>query len=184
MSLLERAAALVPAEVDLALEAEIGDALLWTGRADDALRRADALAERALLQAIVSTSSAGASRRASSGSTWGLRARRRCWRHSSSRRCPCSRPPTTTWLCTSPTTRSRRWRRRAGGWTQGSGLQQAFAHARRAGHLPPGYLGRAPHFGPSGRLPYRNCSRRSTRTSHPRGEITSSMPIEPRPWRC
>ena len=46
--MLERAAALVPpAELDLLLEIELGEALLWTGRADDALRRADALAERA-----------------------------------------------------------------------------------------------------------------------------------------
>jgi class 3 adenylate cyclase/tetratricopeptide (TPR) repeat protein len=48
VSLLERAAALVPPdEVDLALETELGEALFWTGRADDALRRADLLAEGA-----------------------------------------------------------------------------------------------------------------------------------------
>jgi class 3 adenylate cyclase/tetratricopeptide (TPR) repeat protein len=48
VSLLERAAALVPAsELDLALETEIGDALIWIGRGDDALRRAESLAERA-----------------------------------------------------------------------------------------------------------------------------------------
>jgi tetratricopeptide (TPR) repeat protein len=48
-SLLERAAALVPSsEVDLALESELRDVLIWTSRADDALRRADALTERAL----------------------------------------------------------------------------------------------------------------------------------------
>jgi class 3 adenylate cyclase/tetratricopeptide (TPR) repeat protein len=48
-SLLERAAALVPqSEVDLALESELGAVLFWTSRADDALRRADALTERAL----------------------------------------------------------------------------------------------------------------------------------------
>ena len=48
VSLFERAAALVPAtELDVALESELGDVLRWTGRADDALRRADALAERA-----------------------------------------------------------------------------------------------------------------------------------------
>jgi class 3 adenylate cyclase/tetratricopeptide (TPR) repeat protein len=47
-SLFERAAALVPpAEIDLALESELGEVLFWTGRAGDALRRADALAERA-----------------------------------------------------------------------------------------------------------------------------------------
>jgi class 3 adenylate cyclase/tetratricopeptide (TPR) repeat protein len=48
VSLLERAAALLPPdELDLALETELGEALFWTGRADDALRRADLLAERA-----------------------------------------------------------------------------------------------------------------------------------------
>jgi class 3 adenylate cyclase/tetratricopeptide (TPR) repeat protein len=48
VSLLERAAAIAPAaELDLALETEIGDALIWIGRGDDALRRAEALAERA-----------------------------------------------------------------------------------------------------------------------------------------
>jgi tetratricopeptide (TPR) repeat protein len=47
-SLFERASALVPpAEIDLALENELGDVLFWTGRAGDALRRADALSERA-----------------------------------------------------------------------------------------------------------------------------------------
>ncbi len=41
VSLFERAAALAPpGEVDLFLEIELGDALNWTGRADDALRRA------------------------------------------------------------------------------------------------------------------------------------------------
>jgi class 3 adenylate cyclase/tetratricopeptide (TPR) repeat protein len=48
VSLFERAAALVPpTEIDLALETELGDVLFWTGRTADALRRADALAERA-----------------------------------------------------------------------------------------------------------------------------------------
>jgi class 3 adenylate cyclase/tetratricopeptide (TPR) repeat protein len=48
VSLFERAAALLPtSELDLALETELGDALFWMGRGDDALRRADALVERA-----------------------------------------------------------------------------------------------------------------------------------------
>ena len=47
VSLLERATALVPSgEIDLSLETELGDALVWTGRPDEALRRADALADR------------------------------------------------------------------------------------------------------------------------------------------
>jgi class 3 adenylate cyclase/tetratricopeptide (TPR) repeat protein len=48
VNLFERAAALVPAsDVDLALEDELGDALTWVGRIDDAVGRADALRERA-----------------------------------------------------------------------------------------------------------------------------------------
>ncbi|MGI8615573.1 MAG: AAA family ATPase [Actinomycetota bacterium] len=48
VSLLERAATLLPPdELDLALETELGEALFWTGRADDALLRADLLAEGA-----------------------------------------------------------------------------------------------------------------------------------------
>jgi len=48
MSLLERAVSLLPPdELDLALETELAEAQLWAGRADDALRRADLLAERA-----------------------------------------------------------------------------------------------------------------------------------------
>jgi tetratricopeptide (TPR) repeat protein len=48
VGLLERAAALVPAaDLDLALEIELGEALPWTGRADDAVRRAEDFAERA-----------------------------------------------------------------------------------------------------------------------------------------
>jgi class 3 adenylate cyclase len=48
VSLFERAAALVPpTELDLVLETELGHSLIWTGRGGDALRRADALSERA-----------------------------------------------------------------------------------------------------------------------------------------
>jgi tetratricopeptide (TPR) repeat protein len=48
VSLYERAAALMPTdEFDFALERELGFALIWTGRGGDALRRADALVERA-----------------------------------------------------------------------------------------------------------------------------------------
>jgi class 3 adenylate cyclase/tetratricopeptide (TPR) repeat protein len=47
VSLFERAAALVPpADVDLALEIELGEALFWTGKGNEALRRADALTVR------------------------------------------------------------------------------------------------------------------------------------------
>ncbi len=47
-SLLERAAALVPpAEIDVALETDLVDALFETGKGSDALRRAGSLAERA-----------------------------------------------------------------------------------------------------------------------------------------
>ncbi len=48
VSLLERAAALVPAgALDLALEVELGDALIWVGKASKAIQRADAFTERA-----------------------------------------------------------------------------------------------------------------------------------------
>jgi tetratricopeptide (TPR) repeat protein len=48
VSLFERAAALVPPTGrDLALEIEFEMPLIWTGRGEEALRRADALAERA-----------------------------------------------------------------------------------------------------------------------------------------
>ena len=47
-SLLERAASLVPAgEIDLALEAELLDALFWSGRGDEAVARAASLTDRA-----------------------------------------------------------------------------------------------------------------------------------------
>jgi class 3 adenylate cyclase/tetratricopeptide (TPR) repeat protein len=47
-NLFERAAALVPGtELDLPLETVLGEALFWVGRGDDALRRADSIAERA-----------------------------------------------------------------------------------------------------------------------------------------
>ena len=48
VSLYERAAALVPAtEIDLALEAELGEALYWAGNGVESRRRAISLAERA-----------------------------------------------------------------------------------------------------------------------------------------
>ena len=48
VSWLERAGALLPpTELDLGAETDLVDALFWSGRVEDALRRADALAERA-----------------------------------------------------------------------------------------------------------------------------------------
>jgi class 3 adenylate cyclase/tetratricopeptide (TPR) repeat protein len=48
VSLFERAAAFVPStEIDLSLETDLFDALFWAGKGDEALRRADSLAERA-----------------------------------------------------------------------------------------------------------------------------------------
>jgi class 3 adenylate cyclase/tetratricopeptide (TPR) repeat protein len=47
LRLLERATALVPpAQIDLALETDLVDALLWAGKGGDALQRADSLAAR------------------------------------------------------------------------------------------------------------------------------------------
>ena len=91
--LFERAAALVPpAELDLALESDLVDVLLWAGTAN-ALRRADSFAERASAAGDRVAESAGGSRRALSASTSSRRARPRRRPRSSSRRCPCSRPP-------------------------------------------------------------------------------------------
>jgi predicted ATPase len=51
--LLERAAALAPADdIDLALEIELSEALLWMGRHDEALERAEALVLRAATAVI------------------------------------------------------------------------------------------------------------------------------------
>ena len=48
ISLFERGTALVPtAEIDLALETDLADALFWAGKGGDALRRAESLARRA-----------------------------------------------------------------------------------------------------------------------------------------
>jgi len=48
VNLLERAAELVPTvNLDLALETDLGEALVWMGKEGDALQRADALTERA-----------------------------------------------------------------------------------------------------------------------------------------
>jgi class 3 adenylate cyclase len=44
---LERAATLLPSELDVALEIDLADALFWGGRRDDALLRAGSIAERA-----------------------------------------------------------------------------------------------------------------------------------------
>ena len=134
VSLFERAAALVsPAEFDLALESELGEALVWTGRGDDALRRADDLAERASAAGDRVGELCGRIRGGVFASTGtaipehlqrsqpprlSRRARGRSWPRSSSRRCPCSTPPATTWPCTSPIRRSRRRRRGARRWTQ------------------------------------------------------------------
>ena len=105
VSLFERAAALVPAaELDLALEIELGDALFWAGRADEALRRADALAERAAAAGDRVGELCGRIQEGVFRLDLEPEGATESWPRSSSRRCPCSRPPATTWRCTSPTT--------------------------------------------------------------------------------
>ena len=187
VSLLERAAALVPpTEIDLALETELGDALLWTGRADDALRRADALAERASaagdrvgelcgrIQAGVvglyletggRDGEAGRARRAGAARVRGRRRR--------------------------PGSVHRLRRARGGGVRaradgRSAGGLRAGLRPRSAGRPPSrrGRWGRSPRVASSARLPCRNCSRGSTRTSHEQGGITSSVPTGPGRWRC
>ena len=110
VSLLLRAAALIPpTEVDVALETELADALIWTGRSDDALRRAEAMAERAAAAGDRIGELCGRIHASVVGIYVGTEgATERARQSSSSSRCPYSRPPATTWLCTSPTPRSLR----------------------------------------------------------------------------
>ena len=64
MTLLERAAALVPAgEIDVGLEAELVDALFWTGKFAEASHRARANVDEPPLRATASASFARASKR-------------------------------------------------------------------------------------------------------------------------
>ena len=134
-SLLERAIALVPpAELDLALETDLVDALFWEARA--------ATRSGARIPSPSAPRLRGTKWRAVREDPGGhhphvhssRRAQPRGWRRSSSRRCPCSRPPATTWPSTPPTTGSRRWRSSAGRWTQ---------RWRRTSGPPPTLGGRA-----------------------------------------
>ena len=180
VSLLERAAALVPpAEFDLALETELVDALFWTGRGDEALRRADSLAERA---------SAAGDR---VGELCGEDPRRPC-------SACCLEPEGATEKLAALVEQAlpvfqaagddlalyiAYSRARGGGaacagrWTQRwRHYEQAVAHARQAGHVPAGVPGVARRLAASSaRHPCRSCSRGSTRTSHEQGGTTSSV---------
>ena len=76
--LLERAAALMPPpELDLALESQLVDVLLWAGKVDEALRRAESLAHRATTAGDEVGGSAGGSRRPRYACTSSRRARPR-----------------------------------------------------------------------------------------------------------
>ena len=111
VNLFERAAALVPeAEIDLALEHELGYVLLWGGRVTTRYGALIRSPSGPLRRTIVSASSAGGSRRnyppllapRAGAGNWP------CW---SRRRYPYSRPPATISRFTSDTPRLGRWQR-------------------------------------------------------------------------
>jgi class 3 adenylate cyclase/tetratricopeptide (TPR) repeat protein len=145
VSLLERAAALAPAaELDLALETEIGDALIWIGRGDDALRRAEALAERASVSGdrvgeLSGRIQAGTVElyRGSQGAAEDLTAL-------VERALPVFQvagDEMALYLAYFALSEAAEIR---GRWDTGmSASERALAHARRAGYLPPSILGRA-----------------------------------------
>jgi class 3 adenylate cyclase/tetratricopeptide (TPR) repeat protein len=141
-SLFERAAALLPpTEIDLALETELDEALFWAGRGDEAVQRADALAERA--------------------SAAGDRVGELCGRLLGSYFSPDLEPARAIEmgalveealrvfeaagddlaLFIAYTVLSEVEWRRAKVDASLEANEQAFAHARRAGHQPPGILG-------------------------------------------
>ena len=182
VSLLERAATLVrPDEFDLAIEIELGEALFWTGRADDALRRADLLAERAAATGdrvgeISGKIMAGVSRRnlRPEGATEELAASHRAGLARA------SRPPATTWRCISPTQRSPRWplyaHRWTRRWTPTNGPSRTLV---RPASCRLGASGSSPRLATSG-LPLRPISSRgSTRTNPEQGGTSSSAPTAP-----
>ncbi len=140
VSLLERAAALVPpGELDLKLEFDFGEALAWTGRADEVVQASGCPRRQCVrLGAIVSASSADASRRrccASASSPEGAHGAP-CPRWSS-RRCPCSRQRTTTWRSTSPTSALADVALMRGQMEAQTGGPRACPHPRSAGGLRP-----------------------------------------------
>ena len=143
VSLLERAAALVPAEVDLALEAEIGDALLWTGRADDALRRADALAERASAAGDRVGELCGRIQAGIIGIYLGTEGATEKLAALVEQALPvfeAANDDLALYIAYNALAEVAETRGRMD--TGLEAFERAFAHARRAGHLPPGYLGR------------------------------------------
>ena len=98
-----------PASSTSLLEVELGEALGWTGRADDALRRADALAERASAAGDRVGELCGRIQRGRvPHRPRAARAPPRSCPRSSSGRCQCSRRRATAWRSTSPTPRLRR----------------------------------------------------------------------------
>ncbi len=175
-----------PAEIDVALETELVDALFWAGKGGEALRRADALAERASAAGDRVGELCGRIQEALSASTSSRRARPSSWPRSSSRRCRCSRPPATTWPCTSPTSRSGRSRTRAGSMDAAlEAYERAVAHARRAGLPTPSSLaGRAAgRF--YGTTPVSELlAWLDEQEARERRGTTSSVRTGPRRWRC
>ena len=162
------------AEIDLALETELGDALIWTGRNDDALRRADALAERASAAGDRVDELCGRIQEGIIGIYLGTEGATEKLAALVEQALPVfetADDDLALYVAYSALAEVAETRARMDAGLEA--FEQAFAHARRAGHLPPGYLAGAPPLASSERLQYRNCSRGSTRTTTEQGEITS-----------
>ena len=144
VSLLERAGALIPApELDLALETELVDALLWTGRADDALRRADALVERAAAAGDRVGELCGRLQAGTIEIYLGTEGATESLAALVEQALPvfeAAGDDLALYIAYSALAEVAETRGRMDAGLEA--FERAFAHARRAGHVPPGFLGR------------------------------------------
>jgi class 3 adenylate cyclase/tetratricopeptide (TPR) repeat protein len=144
VSLLERAAALVPAaDLDLALETELVDALLWTGRADDALRRTDALVERATAAGDRVGELSGRIQAGITEIYLGTEAATESLAALVKQALPlfeAADDDVALYIAYSGLAEVEETRGRMDAGLEA--FERALAHARRAGHVPPGFLGR------------------------------------------
>jgi class 3 adenylate cyclase/tetratricopeptide (TPR) repeat protein len=141
--LLERAASLVPAaEVDLALETELSEALLWTGKGDEALRRADALAERASAAGDRIGKLCGMIQAGTIGIYLGSEGAAEKLAALVEQTLPlleAAGDDLALYIANSALAGAAETRGQMDAGLEA--LERAFAHAQRAGHLPPGSLG-------------------------------------------
>ncbi len=144
VSLLERAAALAPAaDLDLALETELIDALLWSGRADDALRRADALVDRAAAAGDRVGELSGRIQAGIIGIYLGTEGATESLAALVEQALPlfeAADDDLALYIAHSALAEVAETRGRMDAGLEA--FERALAHARRAGHVPPGFLGR------------------------------------------